>query len=261
LLDDSDYIIFYLDLPLCIYQEVHKIYLDKYLFNTTFYNTEPDFDGLIYGTSNFMNGYNTSMPFLKHQTATFEINGRISNIEAKLLNDFINILPNKTLPNPLPIFIYKEEIQRKVISIFRESGFKFGYKDIIHKLMIDNNDNIENYYLLYWQNTKDGIVFRDFDFVSRFEYSLFKEKSVVVLNLFEIKEKGGNSLKHYPVIKNVFEFEKYIFHPFIQNKYFHVDYFSDLNKEDYTKRDLTFSSFCNIVKQFMTLFISHKEMS
>jgi CRISPR-associated protein Csh1 len=146
--DDSDYVLFYLDVPLELYQQVHKKYLDDKLFNTALYNTEPNQEGVIFGTSNFMNGFNSNMPFLMHQTATFDISGRISNLDAKLLNELKNILPNKTLPNPLPVFIYKEEIQRKVIGIFKESEFKFGYKEIIQKLVEENTDDVGNYYLL-----------------------------------------------------------------------------------------------------------------
>lgn len=247
-LEDSDYILFYLDLPLDLYSEIHKRYLDDKLFNTAFYNTQPNEEGLIYGTSNFMNGFNSNMPFLMHKTATFDISGRISNIDAKLLNELKNILPNKTLPNPLPIFIYKEEIQRKVIAIFRESEFSFGYKEIIQKMVEEKNEDIGNYYLLFWQNTKDGIVFKDFDFVTKFEYFLSKKTPIAILNLFEIKEKGGKENKHYPTIHNIFEFEQQVLKPFIQSKYLHVDYFEDLNKDNYEKLDLTFISFCRYRK-------------
>lgn len=241
-LEDSSYIIFYFDVPLELYKSVHKKYLDDKLFNTDKYNTEPDNEGLIYGTNNFLNGFNSNMPFLMHQTASFDISGRISNVEAKLLNDLKNMFPNKTLPNPLPIFIYKDEmLQDKVIGIFKESGFKFGYKEIIQKLVEDTEDDISNYYLLFWQNTMDGIVFRDFDFVSRFEYK-FKEP-LIIQNLFDIKEKGGKGNKHYPLIKNIFDFEQQVLKPLIQSKYLRVDYFGDLNKEDYAKMDMTFSSY------------------
>lgn len=242
-LDDSDYVLFYLDVPLELYQQLHKRYLGEKLFVVDKYNTLPDINGIVYGASHFMNGLNGNMPFLMHQTAPFDISGRISNIDAKTLYDLQNIFPNKTLPNPLPVFIYKEEMQRKVIGIFKESEFRFGYKEIIQKLVEDNADDIGNYYLLFWQNTKDGIVFKDFDFVSTFEYSVSKEKPLAILNLFDIKEKGGKENKHYPVIHNIFEFEQQVMKPFIQNKYLRVDYFGDLNKDDYAKLDLTFSSF------------------
>lgn len=240
-LEDSSYIIFYLDIPLEQYKEVHKKYLDDKLFNTDKYNTTPDEQGLIYGTNNFMNGFNSNMPFLMHQTASFDISGRISNTNAKLLNDLKNMFPNKALPNPLPIFIYKEELlQGKVISIFRESGFKFGYKEIIQKMVEAHEKDISNYYLLFWQNTMDGIVFKDFDYVSKFEYKI---QDLIIQNLFEIKEKGGKANKHYSLIKTIFDFEQQVLKPLIQNKYHRVDYFGDLNKEDYAKLDRTFSSF------------------
>jgi len=239
-LEDSSYLIFYLDVPLEEYKEVHKKYLNDKLFNTDKYNTAPNEQGLIYGTNNFMNRFNSNMPFLMHQTASFDISGRISNTDAKLLNDLKNIFPNKTLPNPLPIFIYKEELQNKVISIYRESECKFGYKEIIQKLVEMNEKDISNYYLLFWQNTMDGIVFKDFDYVSKFEYNI---ADLIIQNLFEIKEKGGKTNKHYQLIKTIFDFEQQVLNPLIQSKYHRVDYFGDLNKEDYAKLDRTFDSF------------------
>jgi len=247
-LENSDYILFYMDLPLEKYLQVHNKYLNDNLFTIAKYTTKPDENGISYGTSNFMNGLNGNMPFLMHQTATFDISGRISNVDAKFLYELKNIFPNKTLPKPLPIFIYKEEIQRKVIAIFKESEFRFGYKEIIQKLVEEKIDDIANYYLLFWQNTKDGIVFRDFDFVTKFEYFISASKPLAISNLFDIKEKGGKENKHYSQIYNIFDFEQQIFKPFIQSKYLRVDYFGDLNKDDYSKLDLTFSSFCRYRK-------------
>lgn len=239
-LEDSDYVIFYLNVPIEDYIKVHKKYLDDKLFNTDKYNSEPNEGQIIFGTSNFKNGFNSNMPFLMHQTASFDITGRISNVDAKTLYDFEKMLPNKTLPNPLPIFIYKQEIlNEKVIGLFKESGYKMGYKELIEKLLKNYKDDLNNYYLLFWQNTKDGIVFRDFDFVSKFEY----EEVAEIKNLFEIKEKDSKGLKFYPKISNVFEFELNIFKPLLQNKYLKLDYFNELNKEEYAKLDNTFISF------------------
>ncbi|WP_293929172.1 hypothetical protein [Sphingobacterium sp. UBA6320] len=239
-LDDSNYIIFYLDLPLEQYKEVHKKYLDDKLFNTDKYNTAPNEEGLILGTNNFMNGFNGNMPFLMHQTASFDITGRISNQDAKLLNDLKNMFPNKTLPNPLPILIYEDELQNEVIGLFKESSFKLSYREILERLIADNEVDLSNYYLLFWQNTMDGIVFKDFDYVSKFDY---KVKDLIIHNLFEIREKGGKVDKHYSLIKNIFDFELQVLKPLIQNKYHRVDFFGDLNKDEFAKLDLTFSSF------------------
>lgn len=243
-LDDSDYVLFYLDKSLEVYKGVHQKYLADKLFNTEKYNTLPNEEGRIFGTSNFMNGFNSSMPFLTHQTASFEITGRISDEDAKCLFEFQQVLPRKTLPNPLPIFIFKDELQEKVISLFKESGYKLGYKELVETLWQDYKQDFGNYYLLNWQNSKDGLVFQDFDFVSQFEY----EFEAQIENLFEIQEKGGKSYVHYPKITNVFQLEQTIFKSLIQSKYLKVDYFGDLKKDDYEGLAYTFQSFAKYRK-------------
>ncbi|MCK9626659.1 MAG: hypothetical protein M0R23_09440 [Bacteroidales bacterium] len=237
ILDDGDYILFYLDLPIEKYSQTHNKYLEKFLFTVPKYTTLPDENGLIYGSSNFMNGLNGNMPFLMHQTAPFDISGRISNIDAKRLYELQNIFPNKTLPNPLPVFIYKEELQEKTIGIIKDNRFKsnFGYKEIIQKLVEKYEDDISNYYLLYWQNTNDGLAFMDFDFVTKFEYKI-SDESLAILNLFGIKEKGEKEFKQYPLIQNIFDLEKQVFKPLLQNVRKEVNYFDKLNPEDYKDR-------------------------
>src|SRR5699024_6016091 len=78
-LSDAEYINFYVDIDIDIYKTTHRRYLNERLFNTARYNTKPDSEGVIYGTSNFMNTFNTKMPFLMHQSATFDIPNRISS--------------------------------------------------------------------------------------------------------------------------------------------------------------------------------------
>lgn len=210
-LDDSDYIIFYLDEPLEKFKEAHQKYLADKLFNTGNHNTEPDELGNIYGTSNFFNGYNQSMPFLTHKTATFDITGRISDKEAKFLYEFEQLLPRKILPNPLPIFIYKEELQKDIIGLFKESGYKLGYKEIIESLWEKYPDDFGNYYLLFYANTKDGLVFKDFDFVTKFEYELkdSQTRNWEVEDLFAINYQMS--------IKNVFDFQQQIMQVIFNN--------------------------------------------
>ncbi|SEA59908.1 hypothetical protein [Psychroflexus halocasei] len=241
-LSDQDYVIFYLDVPLKKYKEVHDNYLSDKLFNTTDYNIEDNQKELTYGTSDFLNGFNSKMPFLMHQTASFDISGRISNKEAKSLYEFLNILPNRSLPSPLPIFIYEEELQSEAISLFKESGFKYSYTEILKELFKNHNDKeIANYYLLYWLYTKNGVVFKDFDFVSKFEFKVDSQKCRI-LNLFGIKKNDKNQMKTYQ-LDNIFDFESLIFKQLLQNKYLKLDYFGELKKDDYTGFDLSFSSY------------------
>ncbi|MCM4154761.1 hypothetical protein [Gramella sp. AN32] len=243
-LADSDYILFYLDFPLAVYKETHGKYLDDKLFNTDKYNTKPDAEGIIYGTNDFQNGYNANMPFLLHQTATFDITGRISNLDARTLYEFGNILPRKTLPNPLPIFVYENEFKKRVIALYKVG--RLGFRDLVDSLYQSHKEDFKNYYLLNWSNTQNGIVFNDFDFVARFEYSLGDVGGLKIENYFNLYESGKE--KHYKSVKNIFQLEDRVLKYLIQNKYHRVDYFSDFKKEDYENRDFTFLSFCKYRK-------------
>lgn len=238
-LSDSEYVIFYLDLPLSVYKSVHTVYLDDKLFNTAEYNSEPDENGIIYGTSNFMNTFNTKMPFLIHQSATFDISTRISNHDAKALYELEKVFPNKTLPNPLPIFIYQNEsFDNMIFALYKEG--KRGFREIIESLYHSFKNDFQNYYLLNWSNTTKGIVFNDFDYVAKFEYDL---NELELQNYFHLssKEKGG--LKHYFPLRNIFDLEDQVLKYLIQNKYHRVNYFSDFKTEEYERMPMTFLSF------------------
>ncbi|MEZ4912097.1 MAG: hypothetical protein R2774_14695 [Saprospiraceae bacterium] len=247
-LDNSDYIVFYLDKNIEEYKTVHSKYLREKLFNTEKFNTIPNEEGIVFGTSNYMNSFNSNMPFLSHQTASFEITGRISNTDAKALYDFDDILRRGTLPKPLPLFIYKEELQLEMITLFKESGYKMGFVEMVENLWDTYKDDFKNYYFLYWQNTKDGIVFSDFDFVSQFEYQYKSE----IYNLFNIKEKGSKEkesrLLQYPKISTIFEFEKSVFKSLLQSKYLRLDYFSELKSDDYESLNNTFQAYAKYRK-------------
>jgi len=239
-LESSDYVIFYLDKDILAYKKTHQEYLSTNLFlYKDKFITEPNLENIILGVNGFMNSFNGNMPFLIHQTAPFEISGRISNTDIKSLYDFGELLPRKILPNILPIFIFKEELQGKVIALFKESDFKLGYKETIEKLWENYKNDFDNYYLLNWQNTKDGLVFQDFDFVSKFEYSFDAQ----IENLFEVNDYNSKTTIHYPKIKNVFELEQKVFKNLIQSKYLKVDYFGEIKKDDYENLNNTFQCF------------------
>ncbi len=236
-LSDADYIIFYVDLDVGFYKSTYKKYLDERLFNTAEYNTKPDFEGLIYGTSNFMNTFNNKMPFLIHQSATFDIPNRISNLDAIALFEFEDVLKNRTLPNPLPVFIYKSELNEKIFALYADG--RRNFRDIVNSLYQSYKDDFQNYYLLNWSNTKKGIVFNDFDFVPKFEYELNNGEGISISNFFKIRSKKNKGLKNYVELKNVFELEDRVLKYLIQNKYKNVDYFGKLDKENYSDRTKT----------------------
>lgn len=183
-LKETDYIVVYLGEPqatLADYEKVNDRYLRDKLFNTEEQNTLPDAQGRIYGTSNFFNGYGDKKPFLVHQTAPFGTNAarspaasgissRISDTDARWLNDF-RLLADRSqrvLPNPLPVFVDGDELNRAVVAIFNEDpDLVPGYREIMERLILDGH-NLNNYYLLFYQR---GEV-KDFDYVSRFDIRL-----------------------------------------------------------------------------------------
>lgn len=248
-IEDSDYIIFYLNFPLIVYKKTHSKYLNDKLFNTSDYNVELE-DGLIYGTNNFQNGFNSNMPFLMHQTASFDITGKISSEDARALYELSRVFSRKSLPNPLPLFIFSEELNNKMIALCKNSEERLSYREIIKTLYSTHEYDLQNYYLLYWTNTRKGVKFLDYDYVAKFEYKVGGTTGLKIKNLFNIYSKGNKNSerKYYSAIKTIFELEDRVLKYLIQNKYHRVNYFSEPDKKDYAKHGLTFISYCKYRK-------------
>ena len=202
--------IYYKNIPFENYRVAHQKYLQKKLFNSNDYNSEKQISNETFGLSGFINGLNMKKPFLEHKTASMfkGISGRIQAKDSLLLNDFDILLKRKPkiFPSPLPIFIDKNEFVNSddVISVFKEDN-KLTYSQILKKLFKENSDKIlQNYYLLFF-NYKHEL--EDFDFVSKFRYSL-EEKGEYpsIKNIFEIKI-SKDELKGNYSIKNIFHFE------------------------------------------------------
>lgn len=175
---DGEYVIFYLELPLETYVAANRKYLKEKLFNTSDYNlADPERPDLLHGTSNWFNGFPLKKPFLLHQSATFDIAGRISSEEAQTLYDFSDLSRRKLFPNPLPLFIMAEE-REQAFKIFKDDAVsggekRKGYLEIIEELWKKKPDEVGNYYLLFMAFGE----IRDFDFVSRFDFNLSPDGS------------------------------------------------------------------------------------
>ena len=132
---DKEYIILYLDEDIEKYRQVNECYLLDKLFNTNEFNI--GIGGEVYGTSDFLNGFPTKKPFLSHQSATFDIAGRISGKMARNLYEFQDLMTRNVFPRPLPLFIYREELKERmfaVLSKYFDEGERIGYQDIIREL-------------------------------------------------------------------------------------------------------------------------------
>lgn len=187
---DGEYVVFYLNLPIESYLLANRKYLKENLFNTSKYTEQdPAQPDLLHGTSNWFNGFPTKKPYLMHQSATFDIAGRISSEEAQALFDFSDLSRRKLFPNPLPLFVMADE-REKAFKLFKEDAVsggekRKGYLEIIEELWKERAGELGNYYLLFMAFGE----IRDFDFVSRFDYNLNPDGSAwEVQDLFGTNE-------------------------------------------------------------------------
>jgi len=196
-LKKEDYIYIYLmNVPLEDYHETHGRYLSVKVFNTEKFNKTAN--DITYGVSDYLTGYNTKKPFLQHHTATFSINSRVTIDDALQLFKFSQLKANGQLPNPLPIFVEKEELNNEVVKIFnRDAERKITYSEIIRSVY-DRAHDLGNYYLLNIQGTD----VKDFDFVSSFRYE------ISIMRIFEVIPIGGtlNNIQ----LRTIFDFERKI---------------------------------------------------
>ena len=146
-LKKTDTIYFFLKEPtLSDYIENHKRFLSEKLFNKDKFNVKSEV-GEIFGISDNLSGFNDKKEFLKHQTASIDLNYRVSGKDALKLYKFFRLQQkNKVLPNPMPVFVDKDELTEEVIKFYKEDT-KRGHKEIIEHLL-EKNENLQNYYLI-----------------------------------------------------------------------------------------------------------------
>lgn len=185
------------------YEIVHQKYLAPKVFNKEEFNIQIGND--VYGVSDYLAGYNVKKPFLQHQSATFDINTRFHEKDAMVLYKFSQLQKNRFLPNPLPIFIEKEELNDPIVKIFNREGGKIRYSEII-KEVYERERDLGNYYLLNYFGTS----VRDFDFVSSFSYKF--ESPMLIRDLYNIK----NGI--HKRIVDIFSFEDDIVSIIFDNK-------------------------------------------
>lgn len=159
------------------------------------------------GWSNFFNGYNAGKPFLQHQTALTPTN-TITNTEATYLFLFKEYCRLDIFPNPLPIFVdynelNKDELQSEIIQIHNsEQGRKLFYREIISKILSKPNTVLQKYYLLF----RVGNDIYDFDFVPLFRY-----KFDTIINIENVTADGVvNNKTPNKQIVNIFDFERIV---------------------------------------------------
>lgn len=175
-------------------------YLGQSIFNKTDFNIIDR--NTIYGVSDSLSSFNDKKRFLQHQSASFRYNYRINSEEAQLVWKFYKLLQNKQLPNPLPIFVDKQEanLNINVVELFNNKGVT-SYTEIIRSLIHLQSKNLQNFYLMFVQK---GLII-DLDFVPVFKYNLLSKSN----NHFTINEIFGIEPLVYfdSKIHNVFDFQ------------------------------------------------------
>jgi CRISPR-associated protein Csh1 len=211
-LKDSFAVVFFLKEPtIDDYKIPYQKYLGLNVFNKAEYNTL--YNDITYGISDSLSSFNGKKMFLQHQSASFRYNFRINGEEAQLIWKFYQLQQNKQLPNPLPIFVDKEEanLNSDVVKLFNSEG-KTSYTEIISSLLNRRKTNLQNFYLLFIQ--KGQII--DLDFVPTFKYVLKDKEN----NNFVIKDiLGKESLTYFDSSKdNIFDFQKNVINQIFNNQ-------------------------------------------
>lgn len=146
---------------------IYDNYFDKNIFNKDEYSIKDD-AGNIYGVPDSLYTYNGKKPYLQHLTAPINLKYRTLAKEAKIIWEFYQIQRKKVLPNPLPVFVDKRELNGEMVGMFNENN-KLSYTNIIKSLFDKHQSDLGGYYLIFFEMKGDII---DFDFVSNFQYHL-----------------------------------------------------------------------------------------
>ena len=198
--------------------------------------------------------------FLLHQTAPLDINYRVTGLIAMKLHKFFRLQQkNKVLPNPLPLFVDRDELTKEAISIYK-SDRKKGHKEIIEDL-INKGENLQNYYLFYFQNNLKGSRIIDLDFVPVFRYK------VDDIKLHEPFSVGGKLLNQQ--INNIFDFQNNIVNKIFNNQLIQetinglwIKYFDDLEvKPEYGATDSIVNLFYKYRKAFYDYIYKSKRQA
>jgi len=189
------------------FKETHEAYLKEKVFNKDKYNL--DIDNITYGISDSLSLFQEKKPFLQHQTAPLKYNYRVDGEDAMKLWKFFQMQRNRQLPNPMPVFVDKLELNDQVVSLYNNKG-KSNYSEIIKELIKSHDADLQNYYLIFFHNSYKKSRIIDLDFVPVFKYK------IEGLELNEFFNLGGH-FSSVPV-SNVFDLQTNIINKVFNNQ-------------------------------------------
>ena len=189
------------------YIETHQLYLQKNVFNKDKFNKE--IDNEVLGISDSLSGFNDKKRFLQHKTAPLEYNYRINGNNALKIWKFFRMQKNNQLPNPMPVFVDKQELNKKIVSIYNDDRKK-GFAEMIKDLWENHKKDLQDFYLIFFHNGLKGSRIIDLDFVPVFHYEI---DNIKLKEVFPI----GGKLSSLSV-KNVFDFQQNIANKIFNNQ-------------------------------------------
>ncbi|MFT6337929.1 MAG: CRISPR-associated protein Csh1 [Halioglobus sp.] len=192
------------------YKIPYQEYLAAKVFNKDDYNKKKESTQEIFGVSDSVSYFNDKKPFLKHKSAPLLYNYRVSEKEAINLWKFFNLLRNKQIPNPIPIFIDQRELNSVAIKVYSSGKEKVGYAELV-QLLLKKHKDLSNYYLIFFDVRAKKSKVIDIDFVSNFQY---KMNDVKITEVFSLK--GSQEAKSR--IQNVFDFEYIVINRMFNNQ-------------------------------------------
>lgn len=147
--------------------------------------------GKEYGLSIFFNGPGIpKKPFVISRSTFFDVNIEVNKDTALKLEKFKTLMKDEKLPKPMPIFIDKEELNGEVIRLYNRERV-LRYREIIKRMYEQHKNELSDYYLIYWRNTRSGLEIDDFDFVPSFR---FKIDNCRISNVMEIQDYREQSI-------------------------------------------------------------------
>lgn len=270
-LSKNDFIFIYLrTASLDEYRETYDNYLKDKLFLKNQYNSDKNITDTTYGVPFYKTSLSDSKLFIRHKTALFYegLNIRVQAKDVKTLYYFETLLSNKVFPNPLPIFIDKEEIKKgeEIIKIFKDSeGSKASYSEILKELFARHpNMTLQKYYLLNMNMKKGEIV--DFDFVPLFRFYLEPKQTIYNVTQAGIV-KNKNFEKGYDMdIVTIFDFERIVVSEIFNNSLvkikddeYSTNYFGDIDPQDVIGGDIMYQLIMKYRKAFYDYIYKSKQ--
>ncbi len=222
------------------YIEVHSHYLKDNVFNKEDYNAFVEKE--TYGISDSLSGFNEKKRFLKHQTSLSKFNYRIKGNDALYLWKFFKLQQNKQIPNPCPVFVNSEELNKATVRLHQD-GMALSHAQLIIELLKNPKEELSNFYLIYFQGGLKGSKIIDIDFVPLFKYR------VDYLKLHEFFSIGGK-IEAKKII-NVFQLQDEVFNTIFNGKLCPkegwIRYFDDIEPD--LKYHFTYA-ICNLMLQY-----------